>query len=419
MRKNKLLRNLALGLMITNTFSFSVPAYARSTENEILTLGGNLSSGQENQLRQYFNTSKGVDTIYVTAEVAAEQLGYGEDYIKRNQDGWFSSAYIKLAKNGGIDITTEKFTLVSEDMLANALITSSAGKIKNAEIVASCPSGMTVTGESALVGILAGVEKLMGETLDQSNKEVAQEEVETTIDVSKEIGDKEASIIMNEIKSEVIKIEGDVNQTQIGDIVINITNNYGVTLSEETQEKVEKTMARISDLDIKYEDVNESLKDTTNKLINDLKNNSDKGHEIKIDVDKLEKNFKDSLGFFEKIWTNIRTWWNNLCDSVGSVFNSDKEELNDNDTDDANNTDTNTNTNESEDNQVPSENSEGNTTEEKVNEQVDDNKNGESLDGSSSEQSSVKDEQKDNEQTTTDNSENDKKEDSQIENNAN
>lgn len=316
----KNIRKIALGLGVALTFNMAMPVMARGNkfvgeyaQGEILSLGSSLNKKQESYLREYFGAPDDIEAIYVDTAMAVKQLGLDKSMLTTYKGGWYSSAYVKLTNGTGINVTADNLTLVTDDMLANALITSG---ILNADVIASAP--FEVTGESALAGILAGAEKIMGEELSQENKETAQKEIETTLDVADEIGQKEASTIMNEIKAEVIK-DSPINITQIENIVINITNNYGVELSDKVRAKVVDTMSDINDLNIDYKEVKQTLKDVGDKLFQDLKNALDKG-------DKIGMKIKES-GIFEKMWNWVKNLWNSFWD----LFESKNDKLNGND----------------------------------------------------------------------------------------
>ena len=310
MKKQSLLKKIAFSLGIALVLNTSTPAFARSTfvgeyaQGEILSFGSSLTKEQENKLRDYFNAPNDVETIYVTTEMVVNQLGLDKSVITTYKGGWYSSAYVKLTDGTGINVTANNLTLVTDDMLANALITSG---ILNADVMASAP--FKVSGESALAGILAGAEEIMGEELSQENKETAQKEIETTLEVAEEIGQKEASAIMNEIKAEVIK-DSPINVTQIENIVINVTNNYGIELSDKARASVVSTMSDINDLDINYKEVKNTLKEVGNKLFQDLKDALDKGEEVGMKI-------KES-GILQKVWSWVKSLWNSFLDLFGN-----------------------------------------------------------------------------------------------------
>jgi len=265
---------------------------------EILSFGSNLNKAQENQLRKYFNAPDGIDAIYVDNSVAIKQLGLDENNLENFTGGWYSSAYVKLEeKESGVTVKSTNLTLVSNDMLANALITSG---ILNAEVIASAP--FEVTGESALAGILAGAEKIMGGELSLEGKQTAQEEIEVSLDLAEEIGQTEASAIINEIKTAIIK-EKPSTEEEIQKIVDEIGSKYDVTISDNIQGRMVSLMSDINDLDLDYS----KLKDTLDKASSKFKD----------DMTALGKEIKGS-GFFDKLFNWIKDFFN-------SIFSSDNK----------------------------------------------------------------------------------------------
>ena len=205
-------------------------------QGEILSFGSSLNKAEEQALRDYFGVSEDMDAIYVDNATAIKQLGLAPNALDNYTGGWYSSAFVKLTNKGGVQVTSKNVNVVTNEMFANALITSG---ILNCEVNVSAP--FMVTGESALAGILAGAEEIMGESLSEENKVVAKEEIDTTLQIADEIlsdssfdlenkGESSviASGIINDIKEQVIK--DSPNATQIGQIIVNVTNNYGVEL---------------------------------------------------------------------------------------------------------------------------------------------------------------------------------------------
>lgn len=282
--KNNFLKKITFNLLILLTFSFSVPAFATKTniqEGEILCFGADLNESQEKSLREYFNSPDNIDAVYVDNTVAARQLGYS-DFT----GGWYSSAYVKINENGtGINVKSNNLTLVTNGMLANALITSG---ITDADIIASAP--FPVTGESALAGIFEGAERIIGIELKPEGKQVAQEEVEVTLDVADSIGSVEATALINEVKARVIK-EAPKTTDEISEIVSEVSSNLDININEATKEKVVSLMNKINNLDIDYDVIKDSIKQNSSKLLNDLKS---LGNEIK------------ESGILERMWIWIK-----------------------------------------------------------------------------------------------------------------
>ena len=299
MVRNKL-KNMALSIAVLMGLGMASPVFAKSDYNpgDILALGSDLTDAQEAALRKYFNAPDGTNTIYVTDEVIIKQLGLDPNDPANYAGGCYSSAYVKLLDdNSGINVKATNLTEVTESMLMNALITSG---ITAADVKVSSP--FKVTGTSALSGILAGVEEVGGFEISLKQKETAQKEIETTVEVGDEIGSEEASTIINDIKTEVIK-EKPKTEEEIKKIVENITNQYNVNISINAKDSIVNLMSDVNDLGLDYSELKSSLKEASNKLSNNLK-------ELGI---KLKEE-----GFFEK----IKNWFVDLWDKFINLFRS-------------------------------------------------------------------------------------------------
>ena len=299
MVRNKL-KNMALSIAVLMGLGMASPVFAKSDYNpgDILALGSDLTDAQEAALRKYFNAPDGTNTIYVTDEVIIKQLGLDPNDPANYAGGCYSSAYVKLLDdNSGINVKATNLTEVTESMLMNALITSG---ITAADVKVSSP--FKVTGTSALSGILAGVEEVGGFEISLKQKETAQKEIETTVKVGDEIGSEEASTIINDIKTEVIK-EKPKTEEEIKKIVENITNQYNVNISINAKDSIVNLMSDVNDLGLDYSELKSSLKEASNKLSNNLK--------------KLGIKLKEE-GFFEK----IKDWFVDLWDKFINLFRS-------------------------------------------------------------------------------------------------
>lgn len=317
MLKTNAIKKVILALVMVVGLGMPAKVFAKTSfsgeyrQGEILSFGSSLTKNEEAALRDYFGVSDEMKAIYVDNATAIKQLGLAPDALDNYTGGWYSSAHVKLTDQGGVQVNSKNVSLVTNEMFTNALITSG---ILNCEVIVSAP--FMVTGESALAGILAGAEEIMGESLSEENKAVAQEEIDTTLEIADEIlkdegneitdkGDSStvASGIINDIKEQVIK--DSPNSTQIGQIIVNVTNNYGVELSEETQARVQNLMEEVNNLDIEYNDIKDTMQNIGNSISESLK-------EAGI---KLQES-----GIFEKIGNWISDFFKNLVDWVKGLF---------------------------------------------------------------------------------------------------
>ncbi|MDU1412376.1 MAG: DUF1002 domain-containing protein [Clostridium sp.] len=292
--KNSRLKKIVTAMTIVMCMSTPMTVLAQGhgeyPTGEILTFGSDLSDSQEAELRKYFNAPDNIEAIYVDNKVAAKQLGFDENQV--GTGGWYSSAYVKLkAEESGVTVKSNKLTVVTNDMLANALITSG---IYNAEVNASAP--FDVTGESALAGILAGAEKIMGGELKTQNKQAAQEEIEVSMDLAEEVGQTEAAAVINDVKTKVIK-EKPKTDEEIGKIVDETSKKYDINITNETKEQIVVLMNKINDLDIDYDAVKDVLSETASKFKDELA--------------ALGKQLQDS-GFFDRLFAWVKDLFNSI-----------------------------------------------------------------------------------------------------------
>lgn len=299
---------LVVGLHTVPTVSAKTNFTGEYRQGEILSFGSSLTKKEEAALRDYFGVSEDMEAIYVDNAITIEQLGLAPDALANYTGGWYSSAYVKLTDQGGVKVTSNNVSLVTNEMFTNALITSG---ILNCEVNVSAP--FMVTGESALAGILAGAEEIMGERLSEENKVVAKEEIDTTLEIAEEIlnnSDNDidntadssniASGIINDIKQQVIK--DSPNSTQIGQIILNVTNNYGVELSEESTARIQRLMEDVNELDIDYKEIKETMNNIGSQISESLKEAGVKLKESGI-LEKIGDAFANA---FKTVWNWVK-----------------------------------------------------------------------------------------------------------------
>lgn len=311
--KSNFIKTIALTLATTFMLSLPIKTFAQGEEpvqaqGDVLTLGSDLTEAQKKSLLEYFKAPEGTRTVLVTDDTIIKQLGLDPNDPSNYAGGCYSSAYVKLTEEGtGIKVTSSNLTEVTDSMLANALITSG---VINAEVKASAP--FKVTGTAALSGILEGVETVAGFEISLKKKETAQKEIEVTMDLADKIGDVEASSMINDIKTEVIK-EQPTKEKDIEKIVENISENYEATLTEEDKKQVVALMNDINGLDLDYSKLKDSL--------------TQAGNEFKDKLAEMGKEIKES-GIFEKAWDWICDLFSDMWDGIKSLFSNDDADLN-------------------------------------------------------------------------------------------
>ena len=244
--------------------------FAFADSSRVVTLGVDLTQEQKNTMLNYFGVKS--NEVVILDVNNQEERKYLEGVATESQIGnrTLSCAYVEPLNNQkGINVKTANLTWVTSSMIATTL--STAG-LEDANVIVAAP--FPVSGTGGLTGIMKAFEDATGEALDEEKKELATEELVATGDLAQELGgesgqDKAAGIV-NDIKTEIIK-NNTSDITQIADTIVNITNNYNVTLSDEQMQKLEELMLKISEQKYDYD----SLKNTLDNVSNSVEENLD------------------------------------------------------------------------------------------------------------------------------------------------
>ena len=235
--KKRILSSIVLGFALAACCV--MPAMADS--RRVVTLGADLTQDQQNTMLKYFGVNAdSVDIIYINNNDEREHLG---SYVPLEQIGTktFSCALVAPTTKGGIQVKTANLSWVTCNMIASTLSTSG---VTNCQVVAASP--FEVSGTGALTGVMMAYETASEITLDESKKELANEELVTTGNLADEVGQSKATAVINETKLQVI--ENNITDiTEITNIVNNISNDYDVTISDAQSEEIASLMQKIAE----------------------------------------------------------------------------------------------------------------------------------------------------------------------------
>ena len=256
MKKRSVITALLCSLCLTA--GGAVPAMADSAR--VVTLGADLTQDQKDTMMRYFKTDASqVQILTITNQDEREHLG---DYIPLEQIGTrtLSCAYVKPTQSGGIKVRTANLNYVTGNMIANAL--STAG-VTNCEAVAACP--YEVSGTGALTGVIMAYESASGQKLDSTKKDLATKEVVVTGDLAQQVGNDNATNIINQAKLQII---GDniQNADEIYNIVNNIAVQNNVTLNQEEMETIVALLQEIAQQSYDIEQMKETLENIQQNL---------------------------------------------------------------------------------------------------------------------------------------------------------
>lgn len=282
-------RNIMVALLCSMCLAVSSPIPAMADGTKVVTLGADLTQDQKNTMMKYFKAdSSQVQVITVTNQDEHDLLG---NYVPSEQIGTrtLSCAYVKPTQSGGIKVRTANLNYVTCNMIATAL--STAG-VNNCEVVAACP--YEVSGTGALTGVMKAYESASGQELDSTKKDLAAKEVVVTGDVAQQVGQDNATNIINQAKLQII---GDniQNADEIYNIVNNIAVQNGVTLTQDELDTIVSLLQQIAqqNYDIQemkktLEDIQQNLEDSKNGTSSDDSSDDDavdEGEDITQDVD--------------------------------------------------------------------------------------------------------------------------------------
>lgn len=239
---------MAMGLCLTQ-----LPLTASADASKVVTLGVDLSTEQRDLIMNYFGASyDGVSIIYVNNQNERDLLS---SYIPLEQIGThtYSCAYVMPTTSGGIHVKTANLSYVTCNMIATTLSTCG---VTNAEVIAACP--FEVSGTGALTGIIMAYETATGETLDETKKQLAVEELVVTGDLGERIGQDAATAIVNEAKMEVLDDELEDQET-LYSAVEEAASNNGYELTDEELTGIADLLDKMKDQDYDYSSMQETL----------------------------------------------------------------------------------------------------------------------------------------------------------------
>lgn len=284
MKKGKLLATLLCSAsMVMGSMVPVVPAMADAMK--VVTLGADLSDAQKNTMLKYFKVdSNQAQIIYVTNQDERDHLSA---YVPLEQIGTrtVSCAYVKPTTSGGIKVRTANLNWVTCNMIASSLSTSG---VTNCEVVAACP--FEVSGTGALTGIQMAYETASGQKLDETKKEIATEEMVVTGNLADSVGQNDATTVINQAKMQVIA-DNVQNADDIYNIVVNISNNNNISLSDDEINTIVNLLKQIAEQDYDYSEMQETLERVNDNVTGQADESADSSEE---DPDSIVDNVDQS-----------------------------------------------------------------------------------------------------------------------------
>ena len=250
MKKKKIIALLTSAICL----AAAIPASTVFADGQkVLTLGADLDEQQKTAILNYFGVNgQNIQTLTITNQDERDHLG---SYVPLEQIGTrtYSCALVCPTNAGGIQVKTANLTWVTSNMIASTLSTSG---VVNCDVIAAAP--FEVSGTGALTGILMAYESAVGTTLDAEKKEIATQELITTTTIANNIGQVNATEIVNDSKMQVI--QGDVVSDNDIDIIINeVAQEEQISLTDEDRELLKDLLTQIAQQDYDYNEMKETL----------------------------------------------------------------------------------------------------------------------------------------------------------------
>lgn len=287
-KRSRKLSLVSLLLLIVMFATMSIDVAEAKNKGEILVLGEDLDEKTVEDLKVQYEINYPVKELIVTNKEEHEALGkYIDKDIITNKS--MSSALIKNLKKGeGIKVETKNINWVTEDMYANALLTAG---VKDAEVTVIGP--FPVSGTAALTGIIRAYEDMTGKEISEEQKDVANDEMVTTAELSDNIGVEKAEELITQIKIYIIQ-NNITNPEEIRQTVEDTMRQLDISADPEMIESISALMERISKLDIDVNAIKEQLGNILDKLGN-------------IEIDQAEVK-----GFLSQILSKISSFFSRI-----------------------------------------------------------------------------------------------------------
>lgn len=253
-------RSLIVAALCSMCLALGNPLPVLADASKVVTLGADLTEAQKNTMMKYFKAD--ASQVQIITVNNHDEHNYLGKYISNEQIGTrtLSCAYVKPTQSGGIKVRTANLNYVTCNMLANAL--STAG-VSNCEAVAACP--YEVSGTGALTGVMMAYETASGKQLDSTKKDLATKEVVVTGDVAQQVGNDNATNIINQAKLQII---GDniQNADEIYNIVNNIAIQNNVTLSADELNTITALLQEIVQQNYDIQEMKQTLESIQKNL---------------------------------------------------------------------------------------------------------------------------------------------------------
>ncbi|MDD4801324.1 MAG: DUF1002 domain-containing protein [Syntrophomonas sp.] len=257
----------------------------------VISLGQDLTEEQKNQVIRNFKTKVNLDQVQYVSVSNKEERKYLQGKIDEKIIGSraISCALVMgLSKGQGIEVHTHNINGVSPFMYANAANTAG---IQDVQILVEAP--FEVSGTAALTGIIKAFEAASGNSLNETAKEAANDEIAESSKLGDKIGQDKAGRIIYEVKKQVVEKKV-ADPDEIRKIVIQISTDLNITLSEDDINRIVALMQKINQVNINISQLNQQL-DKLQKGLDNVRTQTDQAQNFFQRLARLIRNLLQGI----------------------------------------------------------------------------------------------------------------------------
>lgn len=261
-----------LGVLLLTLLVAGLPVSADSVkDSQIVTLGADLTDKQKKEVMADMGvTEDDVTILYVTNEEEHQYLGEYIDASKIGTRSISSSLILLLDEGEGITVETNNISQVSEGMFANALVTAG---IQDAYVYVTAP--FEVSGTAGLTGLTKAWEEATDTEISEEQKQVANEEMVLTSELSEDIGAEQALELINRIKDALADKDIET-EDELRELILSIADDMGITLSDDMLNQLVKLFQNMEKAGINWDDLKKGLSNITDGVTDFVKSDEAK-----------------------------------------------------------------------------------------------------------------------------------------------
>ena len=296
---------LTAGIIITSVAvqKNMVSADAVTGTSKYIAFGADLNAKEKAAVLDGFGITKDDLSDYKTIEITnKDEHDYLGDYMSDSVIGTRALSSVMVVKaddNSGVNVSTKHITYCTAGMYCNALVTAG---LSDANVTVVGP--FDISGTSALVGAMKAYSVMTGEEISEKTMDTATDELVTTAEVAKNVGDKQKVTELVAAAKKAVFEDQLSSETDIRDAIEQAASELGLdNLSDDDVEKLTNMMMKVSKEDIDPDKIAKQASDIYNKL-------KEKGIDLaNVDTKGLGEKIGD---FFGNIFTAIANFFSGL-----------------------------------------------------------------------------------------------------------